>query len=89
MSASKSTPPEVVTLRVNGRVVTVPVGTTVAAALGAEGVPVSRVDLGGRPRGPVCGMGVCFECRATVDGVPDVLTCLAPCREGQEVVTDA
>jgi len=89
MSASKPPSTDVVTLRVDGRAVTVPVGTTVAAALGAEGVPVSRVDLGGRPRGPLCGMGVCFECRATVDGVPEVLTCLVPCREGQEVVTDA
>ncbi|MCP3102140.1 (2Fe-2S)-binding protein [Myxococcus sp. K15C18031901] len=86
MSAPKS---EVVTLRINGRVVTVPEGTSVAAALGTGDALVSRADLSGRPRGPLCGMGVCFECRATVDGVPEVLTCLVPCREGQEVVTDA
>ncbi|MCP3143217.1 (2Fe-2S)-binding protein [Pyxidicoccus xibeiensis] len=77
------------TLRINGRVVTVPVGTSVAAALALAGDFVSRGDLGGRPRGPLCGMGVCFECRATIDGVPEVLACLTPCRDGQEVVTDA
>ncbi|WP_164002831.1 (2Fe-2S)-binding protein [Pyxidicoccus caerfyrddinensis] len=77
------------TLRINGRAFTVPAGTSVAAALALAGDFVSRSDLGGRPRGPLCGMGVCFECRATVDGVPEVLTCLTPCREDLEVVTDA
>ncbi|MCY1021924.1 (2Fe-2S)-binding protein [Pyxidicoccus sp. MSG2] len=78
-----------VTLRINGRAITVPSGTSVAAALAVAGDFVSRSDLGGRPRAPLCGMGVCFECRATVDGVPEVLTCLTPCREDLEVVTDA
>ncbi|MCP3169794.1 (2Fe-2S)-binding protein [Myxococcus qinghaiensis] len=79
----------VVTLRINGREVTVPVGTSVAAALAMTDSFVSRADLSGRPRGPLCGMGVCFECRATIDGVPEVLMCLTPCREDQTVVTDA
>jgi sarcosine oxidase subunit alpha len=78
-----------VTLRINGRALTVPAGTSVAAALALAGDFVSRNDLSGRPRGPLCGMGVCFECRATVDGVPETLTCLTPCREDLEVVTDA
>ncbi|PTL78446.1 (2Fe-2S)-binding protein [Vitiosangium sp. GDMCC 1.1324] len=78
-----------VTLRIDGRTVTVPAGTTVAAALAhAEGF-ISRRDLKGRPRAPLCGMGVCFECRATIDGEPEVLTCLTPCRDDLEVVTDA
>ena len=77
-----------VTLRINGRAFTVPAGTSVAAALAVAGDFVSRSDLGGRPRGPLCGMGVCFECRVTVDGVPEVLACLTPCREDLEVVTD-
>ena len=78
-----------VTLRINGRAVTVPVGTSVAAALAMTDSFASRADLSGRPRGPLCGMGVCFECRATIDGVPEVLMCLTPCHEDQEVVTDA
>lgn len=85
--ASKAT--TLITLRINGRAVTVPVGTSVAAALAMTDGFVSRADLSGRPRGPLCGMGVCFECRATIDGVPEVLMCLTPCREDQEVVTDA
>ncbi|NOJ79013.1 (2Fe-2S)-binding protein [Myxococcus xanthus] len=85
--ASKATPR--VTLRINRHAVTVPVGTSVAAALAMTDRFVSRADLSGRPRGPLCGMGVCFECRATIDGVPEVLMCLTPCREDQEVVTDA
>lgn len=78
-----------VTLRINGRALTVPVGTSVAAALAHAGDFVSRSDLSGRPRAPLCGMGVCFECRAIVDGVPEVLTCLTPCRNDLEVITDA
>jgi sarcosine oxidase subunit alpha len=33
-------------------------------------------------------MGICFECRATVDGVPHRRTCQMLVREGMEVVTD-
>ncbi|GEN05753.1 sarcosine oxidase subunit alpha [Myxococcus fulvus] len=89
MRESSRKAPASFTLRINGQAVTVPSGTSVAAALAMTERFVSRADLGGRPRGPLCGMGVCFECRATVDGVPEVLTCLTPCRDGQEVATDA
>ncbi len=33
-------------------------------------------------------MGVCQECRVTVDGMPDRRACMTPVREGMEVVTD-
>lgn len=85
-SSKKAAAP--VTLRINGQAVTVPSGTSVAAALAMTGRFISRADLSGRPRGPMCGMGVCFECRATIDGVAETLTCLVPCRDDLEVVTD-
>jgi len=81
--------PERVALQINGRTIEVAAGTTVAAALAIMGIPVSRRSVTGEPRGPVCGMGVCFECRVTIDGVPHRLGCLTHCTSGMEVRTDA
>lgn len=75
-------------LTIDGRPIEVPSGTTVAAAVLIAGTTAFRRSVSGRPRGPLCGMGICFECRATVDGVPHRRTCQAPCRDGMEVVTD-
>jgi sarcosine oxidase subunit alpha len=80
--------PESITLRVNGVDVTVPEGTSVAAAVLAAGVTVFRRSVTGQPRGPLCGMGICFECRATIDGAPHQRTCQLPARAGMEVWTD-
>jgi sarcosine oxidase subunit alpha len=41
------------------------------------------------PRGALCGMGICGECRVTIDGQPHQRSCLVLCREGLEVTTDA
>jgi sarcosine oxidase subunit alpha len=79
---------EGVSLRVNGRPVTVGGGTTVAAALLQTGVAGLRRSVTGAPRGPLCGMGVCFECRVTIDGVPQRLSCQTVCAAGMEVCTD-
>ena len=75
-------------LRVNGRAISVAGGTSVAAAVVIAGVTAFRRSVAGEPRGPLCGMGICFECRATVDGVPQRRTCQIGVREGMEVVTD-
>jgi sarcosine oxidase subunit alpha len=48
-----------------------------------------RRSVSGERRAPVCGMGICFECRATVDGIPHERTCLILCRDGMEIRTDA
>lgn len=77
-----------VRLTINSRAIAVPEGTTVAAAVLIAGFPAARRSVTGQPRGPLCGMGVCFECRATVDGLAQRRTCQTPCREGMEVATD-
>jgi sarcosine oxidase subunit alpha len=46
-----------------------------------------RVSVQGRPRGPLCGMGICMECRATVNGVPQRRTCQLVCAPEMEIVT--
>ena len=75
-----------VTVTVNGAPVVVPAGATVAVATIMAGQP-SRISVSGEPRGPLCGMGICMECRATVDGVPHSRTCQMIVRSGMEIVT--
>lgn len=71
----------------NGREVTVPEGASVAAALLAHGA-CSRISVKGEKRQPLCGMGICFECRASVDGRAHQLTCQLVCEPGMVVVTE-
>ena len=78
---------DVVTIRLDGRSVAVPRGSTVAAALLGIGVASLRTSATGEPRGPLCGMGVCYECRVTIDGRAQERACMTLCREGMEVST--
>ncbi len=78
---------EVVRIRVDGRPVDAAAGVSLAAALLNAGVTGFRVSVTGEPRGPVCGMGICHECRVTVDGVAHRRACLEPVIEGMDVVT--
>lgn len=71
----------------DGRLVTARPGMNLAAALMNAGVSGMRAAPGGEPRGPWCGMGVCFECRVTVDGRRDVRACMTQVRDGMEVRT--
>jgi D-hydroxyproline dehydrogenase subunit gamma len=76
-------------ITVNGRPVVAPAGSTVAVAVLLADSAAFRRSVLGEPRGPLCGMGVCFECRATIDGEPHCRTCQTICVEGMEVQTDA
>jgi D-hydroxyproline dehydrogenase subunit gamma len=78
---------ESVTIRVNGSPVAARAGMSVAAALLSSGVPC-RTSVCGQPRAPLCGMGICFECAATVDGIPLTRTCQVFCRDGMEIATE-
>ena len=80
--------PETVTVSVNGVSVTVPVGSMVSAAILEAGTNVFRRSVSGEPRGPLCGMGICFECRVTIDGEAHCRSCQTLCRSGMDVRTD-
>ena len=41
----------------------------------------------GYPRGIFCGIGRCTDCVMTVDGQPNVRTCVTPVRAGMKVET--
>jgi aerobic-type carbon monoxide dehydrogenase small subunit (CoxS/CutS family) len=76
-----------ITLTVNGASVSVPVGTTVAVAVAMAGQPC-RTSVTGEPRGPLCGMGICFECRMVINGKSHCRSCQLLCEPGMEVKTD-
>ncbi len=73
---------------VDGTSVLVPAGTSVTAAVVRSGRAVFRRSVTGEPRGPVCGMGICYECRVTVNGRANQRSCLLPCEAGMEIRTD-
>jgi hypothetical protein len=77
-----------IALTVNGAAVTVPAGATVAVAMTIAGQSC-RTSVTGEPRGPLCGMGICFECRAVINGVPHCRSCQILCEPGMEVRTNA
>ncbi len=74
-------------ITVNGVPQRVPTDVTLAAALLNLDVVAFRRDLSGAPRSPLCGMGTCFECRVTVDGMSGVRSCLELVRQGMIVET--
>lgn len=76
-----------VRVTVNGIALEVPAGTMAAAAAMMAGATGLRTSVSGEPRGALCGMGICFECRATIDGVPQQRSCQTMCREGMEIRT--
>jgi hypothetical protein len=80
--------PERATVKVfvNGSPTVARAGSVVSAVLLSAGVPC-RTSVSGQPRTALCGMGICFECRAVVDGVMHQRTCQMLVREGMRVET--
>jgi D-hydroxyproline dehydrogenase subunit gamma len=76
-----------VALKVNGVTVEVAPGTTVAVAAVRAGQPC-RTSVSGAPRGPLCGMGICFECRMTINGTSHCRACQVLCEAGMDVRSD-
>jgi D-hydroxyproline dehydrogenase subunit gamma len=79
--------PDEIEVMVDGKAVRVSSGAMVAVAISLAGA-VCRRSVSGEMRGPLCGMGTCFECRATVNGIPFCRTCQILCLPGMQVNTD-
>lgn len=79
--------PSRLSLKVNGSTVDVAPGSTVAVAA-AVAAQSCRISVSGQPRGPLCGMGICFECRVTINGKPHCRSCQILCEPGMDVRTD-
>ena len=76
-----------ISLSVDGKVVQVDAGISVAAALLNTGVSRFRESVSGESRAPLCGMGICFDCRVAIDGQQHVRSCLVKVVDGMEVTT--
>ena len=85
---------EAVTLTVDGRTVSAYAGETLVAVLLAEGVTAFNRSRSGRPRGPYCNMGTCFECQVQVwtDSADEMRwrrACMQAVADGMVVITGA
>lgn len=60
-------------------------GQSVAAALVAAGIRTLRIDEFDRPKGLLCGIGVCFECRCRIDGTADRRACMTEAAPGMRI----
>jgi D-hydroxyproline dehydrogenase subunit gamma len=80
--------PSQIAVTVNGVSVVVPAAATVAVAVAISGHPF-RTSVSGEPRAALCAMGICYECRVTIDGIPHRRSCQILCEPGMEVKTDA
>jgi D-hydroxyproline dehydrogenase subunit gamma len=76
-----------VQITVNGTRRQVPAGTSVAAALGQRAPGTTRTSITGEPRAPLCGMGICHECRVRIQGRIR-LACQTVCADGMQIHTD-
>lgn len=78
-----------VSVTIDGKTLYLPAYATVAAALAvANGVLGTRTSVSGERRTALCGMGVCQECRVSIDGRMHVLACQTICRDGMTIETD-
>jgi sarcosine oxidase subunit alpha len=74
--------------RINGQPARAPAGISVAAAIMTQGTLFFRESVSGKPRAPLCGMGICFECRVTLNGRPQQKSCQIQVEAGMEIQTD-
>lgn len=80
--------PRLVSISLDGKTLQAHDGEPLAAALARSGALVlARSPKYHRPRGVACMRGGCDGCLARVDGVPNVMTCLVPAREGMEIAS--
>jgi D-hydroxyproline dehydrogenase subunit gamma len=79
---------ERVKISVNGSDVIVNAGTSVAAAILSAGIVRFRRSVTEEARSALCGMGICFECRVTIDGKAHARSCQIVCSDGMAVRTE-
>lgn len=80
---------ELIRITIDGRPCEVAHGITVAAALVIAGNGLTRHSVDAMPRAPFCGMGICQECRVTIDRQPHRLACQTLCSSGMAIGTSA
>lgn len=74
-------------VEVDGQMVQAYPGETVAAVLLACGKRIFNYATDGSPRSYSCGIGRCFSCLVTIDGIPNVRSCKTLSRPGMQIQT--
>ena len=83
-----STKDPVVEIIVDGMAIQAVAGESIAAALLNSGKRVFRYTRKfHHPRGVFCAIGKCTDCMMTVNGVPNVRTCVTPVSPGMKIQT--
>ena len=78
---------EKVTIYVNGEPIEAVKGEVVAAALLEAGYKTFRkTPKYHRPRGIFCAIGRCTDCALTINGVPNVRSCVTPVEDGMQIM---
>jgi sarcosine oxidase subunit alpha len=75
-------------LTVNDKTISVDEGSTVAAAIFASDAENFRRSISAEPRFPLCGMGICYECRVTIDSIKHQKSCQILAQAGMKIETD-
>lgn len=79
---------KLVEIEVDGETIQAIEGEPIATALLAAGKSVFRYTRKRHePRGVFCAIGRCTDCMMTVDGVPNVRTCVTPVKAGMKIQT--
>ena len=85
---ARTAPGRPITLSIDGESVTGLEGQSIAGVLLASGRLTWRTTAAGRRgRGLFCGIGVCYDCLLTVNGLRDVRACQRIAVDGDELVT--
>jgi hypothetical protein len=78
--------PATVEVLVEGAAVLVPEGASAAAAFLLAGhAAIRETAVTGASRGPLCLMGVCFDCLAEIDGVANRQACMVTVVPGMRI----
>jgi D-hydroxyproline dehydrogenase subunit gamma len=78
---------EEVLIRVNGKLIRVRSGTSVASAVLLAGESSFHRSITDEPRTALCGMGICYECRLTIDGRSNCRSCQILVTDGMKIET--
>jgi len=87
MSSKKFLSLQKIQICLNGKWLPADENMNVAAWLLSQETLQTRLSVTGMPRFAVCGMGVCQECRISINGQAHQLACQTKCQPGMVIET--
>ena len=79
---------KIIKIKVDGKTIQTKKGERIVVALIANGIRINRYTVKKKePRGIFCGIGQCTDCIMTVNGKPNVRTCVTPVEDGMIIDT--